>query len=785
MKDRASIIIKPSLEESFLDSWEKHRIILFSAPCGFGKTTMAKALLSGHTLYQLNGIDAEFLSEDIPNNCNVILVDDFQYLLESERQQALCNLIISREDLHFVLLSRGNIPGWMMPFQFGGMLFTIETSMLRFDYTDIQGILKSHGIQVSQREINEIYRDTKGYPLAMDILCRKLRNGVVYSAEILSEGKRDLFFYFEEAVYLRFQVPLRQLLVSLAPFEDFNLKLANIVNGDPHTAELLGIIQRDTTMLHFDGTSTYHFWPFFQQFLIWEMNQKFTEAEQCMLYSRAALYYELKGELEKALKYYSLAKDQSKVSSLLVKNAEQNPSVGYYREMKNYYFSLPQEEILKSSSLICGMSMLNSLCLDYEASEYWYNELQEYATRLKKNDSEYKDVQGKLIYLDISLPHRSSKKLVEFIGNVIHIIVDKQIKLPAFSVTSTLPSVMNGGKDFCEWSKKDDLLYATLKKPLERILGRDGLGLADCGICESKFEKGEDVSRMFLTLMARLGEIQVHGTPDIEFAVIGLLVRIQISQGNAQVALESLRSLRAKYIDIGQTRFLGNIDAMLCRIQVWMGDTEAGLIWLDKKSPKNDVRLWVMWRYQYITRAIVQIGEGEYEDALILLTRLISYCEHCERVMDGIHIRLLRALCQKRLGDKTWKSELSIALDTCYEYKFIWPVAQYGVAILPLLTKCKWGKDTVYLEELTAATRLQAVQYPKFLKVKAQSVEPLSPAETQVLKLLCENLSNQEIGEILGIKLSTVKTHVSRVLNKLGVKRRNEVKEVAEKSHLI
>ena len=65
------------------------------------------------------------------------------------------------------------------------------------------------------------------------------------------------------------------------------------------------------------------------------------------------------------------------------------------------------------------------------------------------------------------------------------------------------------------------------------------------------------------TAMSRLGEIQARGTPDIEFAVVGLLARVQVSQGKAYAAIESLESLRAKFLAAGETRFLGNLDAML------------------------------------------------------------------------------------------------------------------------------------------------------------------------------------------------------------------------------
>ena len=75
-------------------------------------------------------------------------------------------------------------------------------------------------------------------------------------------------------------------------------------------------------------------------------------------------------------------------------------------------------------------------------------------------------------------------------------------------MTSTLPSIMNGGKDFSPWSKNDDLLYKTMRIPVEAVLGKDGVGLADCAIAESKFEKGEDISGRILLLVSQLGEVQ-------------------------------------------------------------------------------------------------------------------------------------------------------------------------------------------------------------------------------------------------------------------------------------
>lgn len=783
--NETNAIIKPALKEIFLAGWERCRVILFSAPCGCGKTTAAQALLAGHNVCTLGAEDALSSLQKPPKGCDAVLVDDLQYFSGQECRQALCDLIRARHDLHFVLLTRGYIPGWLMPFQFTGTLLVIDAPMLLFDRETARQMLEARGHSVSAGEMADIQRDIKGYPIGMDILCRKLGRDTPYGETVLSAVKWELFFYYDEAVYRQFEMPLRRLLVSLAPFEGVHLELAKIVSGDSNVGELLGKLQRDTSMLLFDRLETWHFWPIFREFLMWKLHQVMDETEQRALYSRAALYYELHGETSQALDYYTRAGEKHKVSELLEKNAERHPGLGHYHEMMRYYFALPKEGILRSPTLMCGMSMMTSLCLDYEASEEWYQALQSYAAGLVKNDPEYKSVRSKLAYLDIALPQRGSKGLVEIIKNIFRVMSDKQIALPAFSVTSMLPSIMNGGKDFCEWSKKDDLLYATMRKPLETVLGPDGVGLADCGICESKFEKGLDVSKRLLTLMSRLGEIQAKGTPDIEFAVVGLLARVQVSQGKARAALESIANLRAKSLATRQKRFLPNIDAMLCRLHLWLGDTAAAEKWLHKKAPRDNVRLWTMWRYQYFTRVMVQLTTGEYDDALLVLARLRPYCKHCGRVMDAIYIRLLTALCHFRMGDGAWKTEFCEVLDTCRGYSFIWPVAQYGAAILPLLNDCSWVCDMEYLHRLTAVVRAQAVLYPRFLKPLPAPSKPLSAAETQVLRLLCENLSNQEIGEILDIKLATVKTHVSHILQKLGVSRRSEAKDAAEKLHLI
>ena len=80
-----------------------------------------------------------------------------------------------------------------------------------------------------------------------------------------------------------------------------------------------------------------------------------------------------------------------------------------------------------------------------------------------------------------------------------------------------------------------------------------------------------------------------------------------------------------------------------------------------------------------------------------------------------------------------------------------------------------------YVEKILAAfPELKPLSALKTNNLTSEMVEPLSQRELEVLELICQGLSNQEICERLFLALDTVKGHNRRIFDKLQVHRRTE-----------
>jgi DNA-binding NarL/FixJ family response regulator len=82
-------------------------------------------------------------------------------------------------------------------------------------------------------------------------------------------------------------------------------------------------------------------------------------------------------------------------------------------------------------------------------------------------------------------------------------------------------------------------------------------------------------------------------------------------------------------------------------------------------------------------------------------------------------------------------------------------------------------------------TRRLIGEFARLRPRRPPALQDLTPRETEVLRLIAEGLSNAEIASRLVVSEETVKTHVSHVLLKLGLRDRTQAVVAAYESGLV
>ncbi len=781
-----NIILQEKFVSKFQMAFQSSDIIFICAPSGYGKTTSTLNLLKNHAVFYKSVKDSFDFYASFSEDVEVIVFDDIHLLKGEKDVEDLFRFVDENKSHKFILISRQNMPVQLLKHKLTGKLSTIDYSCLSFNSGDLKRLFALYNISLSDEKINFILEELSAHPMSLTNLCTEasLNYGIV-DDKCKSKTKWEIYSYLDQNLFADTDPIIKKLLVSTFFLDSFSVELAVILTEYEDIASAISTFIKNNVLLETLDEGKYSFIPLVKNYAKWKVKQIISEQEQREFFVKAARYFEKQKDPIKAIRLYAKAKKNDNAFHLLSKCADINPGMGYFYEIEPFLKSIPEELVVKSPSLMSGMSMLCALREDYEKSDYWYSKLKLYASGFDKRSREHKEAKQRLLFLDVALPQTDTLSTKDLVVYLFKKVQDKEIDPGTFGITSSLPSILNGGKDFSEWSKIDDFLYKTIRKPLEIFFKNQGVGLAECSICESKFEKGADYHDYFIAMTGVLPEIQQKGSRDVEFALIALISRVQLSKGQVNSALKTVNDFRNRLTKEDKRIFLHNVKALACHISLVGGDLESAKLWLEYDAPKDDTNIWILWRYMYQVKCEVLIALGKHNQALILLSQLLRYCDKCKKVIDKIIYNILSAICYYKEDNKLWRGHMEDALDSASIYGFVTTVSQYGTAVLPMLLECNYTRNKEFLKKVVKATRVQASFYQKYLESEQNHDIHLSNMEHQVLALICQDKSNQEICDILGIKLPTVKTHVSNTLRKLAVSKRSAAKTTALKLGLI
>jgi len=95
-------------------------------------------------------------------------------------------------------------------------------------------------------------------------------------------------------------------------------------------------------------------------------------------------------------------------------------------------------------------------------------------------------------------------------------------------------------------------------------------------------------------------------------------------------------------------------------------------------------------------------------------------------------------------------------------------------------------RETVVVREVTVPVEVRVPVRGPFVRNEKQLQQlGITPRELEILEALASGLSNREIAGRLNVSENTVKTHTSRVFDKLSARRRTQAVQRAKEAELI
>jgi LuxR family maltose regulon positive regulatory protein len=234
----------------------------------------------------------------------------------------------------------------------------------------------------------------------------------------------------------------------------------------------------------------------------------------------------------------------------------------------------------------------------------------------------------------------------------------------------------------------------------------------------------------------------------------------------------------------------GELNWEWARLCLKEGDLDAArerLHVLEEKSAATQHANLLLWQRSLLPRLLC--AEERYEEALTALDESIRHARAVHGNGDLIRLLVLQAVALDALGDRVSAyPALREALALGAPEGYIWRWLDAGPRIEPLLRDLRGHRDTPqmfhpYLDSLLDAFR--TVFRESTQPQPGELLDPLTPRELEIMRLIAKGYSNPEIASELVVSVNTIKKHTSNIYGKLGVRSRTQAIARAQQLNLL
>jgi len=751
----------------------------------------------------------------------VLVLDDYHVLDSTPVDEALAFLLEHLPpQLHLVVATREDPRLPLARLRARGHLTEVRAADLRFTPAEAAEFLERvMGLDLSPEDVNALEARTEGWIAGLQLAAVALQAApnAAESVRAFTGSHRFVLDYLLEEVLERQPAELRSFLLRTAVLERLCGPLCDAVLQSPAGSgeETLRAAERaNLFVVPLDERRRwYRYHHLFGDLLRHRLGRSATAGEIAGLHVRAAEWYERDGQLPEAFRHAALAGDVARAERLLDGGAMELHLRSVLLPVLDWLAALPRTVLDARPSLWVRWATL-ALLASRSAGVEERLQAAESALRGAELDDVTRDLVGRiacaratlaLTRYDVAEMAQQARRAGEYllpedlpfrftaawVGTMAHLFAGDRTAA-ARACRDCVELSERSGQAFAQILTAETLgnleeldnrlpqAAGSYRRALE-IAGEQPLPSAEevhLGLARIAYEWDDlDAAERHGRQSRRLAGFY-DGAIDRSLASEVFLARVALARGDADGAAAALAAAQRTAQENGFVLRLPEIAAAQVVTLIRQGrPDEAGRLAGSFELP--------------LSRARVLIATGEPAAALDVLEPWRREMEARCWADERLRAVVLQAVAGHAFGDgEAAARALDEALALAEPGGFVRLFIDEGAPLARLLAEAAArGVRPDYVRRLLAAFRAEARRAGPAPTGRSASpagpgasaaghapspAEPLSPRELDVLRLVAQGLSNQEIGARLFLALDTVKGHNRRIFEKLGVRRRTE-----------
>ncbi|MEM7798418.1 MAG: LuxR C-terminal-related transcriptional regulator [Chloroflexota bacterium] len=754
---------------------------------------------------------------------SIIVLDDYHVIKNKDVRELLAFILEHLPpSIHLIITTREE-PDLPLPrLRARGQLVEIGAADLRFTPAETADFLnKSMGLNLSAVAIDTLEQRTEGWVAGLQLAALSLQHKAKQNAFIdnFSGDHRFVADYLVAEVLRTQPDEIRQFLLMTSLPERLNGQLCDALTGRDDGTELLAKLDRGNLFLIplDESRSWYRYHHLFAELLRTQLGQAAADQVEA-LHLKASEWFEAQGFPADAIHHAALSGQHTRVAALVEEAWPSLSQIYNDNTLVSWLRHLP-DSILRERPRLNVFFAFGLLSANPSDVEHRLNDVDAWLEAPERTPEELERAHSQSVpgMAALARAYRAGA-----LGNLEDTLKYTRAALELLPEDDYFgrgsASAMLG---LTHWGLGDLITaYEITKQGLNNMRRTTNPSamisvmfiLADICMAQLELKQAEAICREALTIAVNSKGKSQQGSANIQV----ILSEIYFERGELKEARAALQASRAlgehaglevmrhrwyiamaminmvegdtadafSNLDEGELVYIGSpapeirpIDAIRARFWVHESRFNEARAWFDAQNIVPEKEISHIDLYPMTTLAQCLAAQKDNSRLEGLLKRLAAAAEAAHRTADLIDILVLKTLHTKQLAPL--EQALLLAAPEAAIQRFIYG----GLSLLPYLKQIKTQDDQLKAFINSIITQLTHPATPTVLNTSPYHpislpphppLDPLSEREIEVLSLMAEGKTNQQIADQLFLTLNTIKVHSRNIYSKLDVHNRTQ-----------